>query len=249
MVDIDEEKNTVSSESPDQQEKTVIRLPEPLWNHGHVLLVLCIGVLCSVVPMIFKDSASSQLGLMLTSTLAQDAAFLLAPCYIVLKKYKQPAIMLGMFKAPIHKILILGIVGGLLCWLANNLTAGLVEKLFPGMISTTQASLNMFSLATNSFELVLLGILFVLIAPAAEEMIFRAFPYPPFVLRAGKGGAVVLTALVFAVMHFNIYTFLPLFIGGLGLGLLYSKFHNLWVNIVAHMSWNTLVFILQLSQM
>ena len=239
------ENNITGHDTPNNPAgKKKIVLPPPQWGIAHIIMVLLAATALSMLPFIFYDSAGSQVGINMLSGLLQDGAFFLLPCALVFGLYKQPSAMLGMFRVPLIKVVIIGIFAGVLFYFANTLTALLVELIFPGKIASSQSSMALFQMAENSFDLVLLIIFFCVVAPAAEEMMFRAFTYPPLLMRFGRSAAVIISAALFAAMHLNIWTFLPLFVGGLGFSLLYDKFRNLWINICAHMAWNTLVVIL-----
>jgi membrane protease YdiL (CAAX protease family) len=51
-------------------------------------------------------------------------------------------------------------------------------------------------------------------------------------------GGIVLSALFFSIMHFDIYRLLPIAAGGAGLAYLYERTGNIWTNIIAHAVWN-----------
>ena len=221
-----------------------LKLPPPAWSIWEVVMVLAIGVALSLLPFLFQGSARNTVGLNMVSGFLQDGAFFLVPCLLVLNKYKQPAALLGMFRVQTVKALLVGVPAGLLCYGAMAVTAYLVQLVFPGIINSGQSGMALLTMAGNTFELVMVSIFICVMSPFGEEMLFRAFAYPPLVMRLGRGPAILITALAFAAMHLNLATFFPLFIGGLGFGLLYNTFRNLWINICAHMTWNVLVLIL-----
>lgn len=89
---------------------------------------------------------------------------------------------------------------------------------------------------------VTLGIYAVLLAPAAEEMLFRGVLYPA-IKQAGFpklawGG----TALLFAAIHLNLPSFVPLVVLALVLTLLYERTNNLAASITAHALFNFMNF-------
>ena len=57
-----------------------------------------------------------------------------------------------------------------------------------------------------------------------------------------------MAGLVFGAMHMNIWVFLPMFVGGVGFAWPYDKKHNLYINILAHITWNTISMALYLQQ-
>ena len=85
-----------------------------------------------------------------------------------------------------------------------------------------------------SSTFVLLFLLAVVVAPITEELFFRAFIYRSLKSYFPTTGAAVVSSLFFAFMHFNILSFLPLFILGFWLCRSYEDSGNLWVPIILH---------------
>ena len=77
-----------------------------------------------------------------------------------------------------------------------------------------------------------------LVAPVAEEVLFRGIALPLLAKRFGAGAAVLLTALVFASLHFNAASFGPLLLLGLVLALAYVYSGSLWTPIALHSLFN-----------
>jgi hypothetical protein len=88
-----------------------------------------------------------------------------------------------------------------------------------------------------------LGIATILIAPAAEEVIFRGILYP-LIKRAGYPRiALWSTAIVFGLIHFNLASFVPLTFLALILVWLYEYTGNLLACFTVHSLFNALNFI------
>jgi membrane protease YdiL (CAAX protease family) len=110
-------------------------------------------------------------------------------------------------------------------------SAGLVEKTIADLVDEPWL-----------FAIALPGIVFG--APLSEELIFRGALFSA--LRqswAGKTGAVVLTAAVWALVHGSSAPWLfvsMIFLMGLVLGILLLRFGSLWVTIMVHAAWNGL---------
>jgi len=87
-----------------------------------------------------------------------------------------------------------------------------------------------------------LGIVTIALAPAAEELLFRGILFP-WIKQAGFPGLALWgTSLVFALMHFNAASFVPLFVLAVALALLYERTDNLLAPIAAHALFNGLNF-------
>lgn len=74
----------------------------------------------------------------------------------------------------------------------------------------------------------------VILAPIAEELFFRYFFYRFCKAKVSSFWAMFWTALIFAVLHFNLAAFMPLFIMGLFLILCYERYGNLWPCVIFH---------------
>jgi Predicted metal-dependent membrane protease len=88
-----------------------------------------------------------------------------------------------------------------------------------------------------------LGATAIIVAPLAEEMLFRGILYPAIKNRGYPGAAMWISAFLFAVMHANLMIFLPLLALAVVLTLLYEKTNNLLAPIAAHSLFNALNFI------
>jgi membrane protease YdiL (CAAX protease family) len=123
--------------------------------------------------------------------------------------------------------------------------------------------LEFFKLSTDYQELVklvqaiplsgtffLIAFLIVILAPLAEEILFRACLYRGLKRYMSPTFSAVVTSLLFAGMHFNAHSFLPLFVLGFWLCRTYEKTGNLWVPIILHglFNGNTLVTLMLLGE-
>lgn len=97
----------------------------------------------------------------------------------------------------------------------------------------------------NSFpELLMLGLLGVIIAPLAEEIYFRGLLFPIIKKHLGVAGGIIVSGLIFGLMHFDLLRFLPLALGGMALAYLYHKTNSLYTAITAHGVWNGIMLLI-----
>ena len=87
-----------------------------------------------------------------------------------------------------------------------------------------------------------LGAAAVLLAPVAEETMFRGILYPVIKQAGYPRLAWWGTALLFALVHLNLVTFVPLLVLALLLTELYERTGNLLAPITAHLLFNALNF-------
>jgi hypothetical protein len=120
--------------------------------------------------------------------------------------------------------------------LLQGVSVNVLEKL--GLPPENQAAVRLLTDATSMWTVVYLGVFAVVIAPVAEEFIFRGMLFP-FVKRLGFPRLAWFgVSFLFALIHFNAPTFVPLFVLALALTWLYEKTDNLLAPITAHALFN-----------
>jgi len=138
--------------------------------------------------------------------------------------------------------------------LAGNILKGVVvgfilltvsifsEKLYTTMLFITPAQhplLVQVENATTWQELMVPLFLAGVLAPVTEEMLYRLFTFLPMNERWGFWGGAIASALVFAVMHFNLYWFGEMIVVGVGLAFVYHSTGSLISGMIAHSVINT----------
>ena len=83
-------------------------------------------------------------------------------------------------------------------------------------------------------------ILLVVVAPFAEEVVYRGVLLSALSNRWGAGAGLALSTVVFSVVHLSLGGFVPLLVAGALFGLLFIKSRSLWVAIAAHSAYNAL---------
>ncbi|MCC5804828.1 MAG: CPBP family intramembrane metalloprotease [Opitutales bacterium] len=101
-----------------------------------------------------------------------------------------------------------------------------------------QAPVEMFQEAENVLHIVGLSILAVVMAPVAEEYVFRAGIFRYLRGHMALPAAAVLNGLLFGLIHFNIQSFLPLAVLGALLCLSYEWTGDIKVPIFFHAAFN-----------
>jgi membrane protease YdiL (CAAX protease family) len=94
---------------------------------------------------------------------------------------------------------------------------------------------------TVSFILDLMSV--AVIAPIAEELLFRGVVFAGLAQRMPVGWAVVLSGLIFGAAHVDLWSFVPLATIGMGLALLYRRTGSLWPNVIAHATVNLVALV------
>ncbi|QSJ18210.1 CPBP family intramembrane metalloprotease [Nostoc sp. UHCC 0702] len=100
----------------------------------------------------------------------------------------------------------------------------------------------LLQLALESQDVVALGIFFftaAIAAPFFEEILFRGFLLPSLTRYFPVWGAIIASALLFAIAHLSLSEILPLTALGIVLGVVYTRSRNLLAPILLHSLWNS----------
>lgn len=161
--------------------------------------------------------------------------------YIVTVRLGQPVAALGMSLSGWKRNLFLGLSRYAVI-LPIILVAGFLVELATknaGVTPEHQAVVQRF-LEERSYLGILAIIAFgALIGPVTEEVLFRGFLQPALKEIMGGMKAILLTSFFFALIHFNLYIFIQIFILGLLLGYLYEKTGTLVAPLSVHILHNS----------
>lgn len=91
--------------------------------------------------------------------------------------------------------------------------------------------------------LVLALILGSVVAPVTEEIFFRGFLYAGLCSRWGRVWGMILSSLLFALVHFSPGVILPIFLMGMVLAAVYMYSGSLWPSIFLHGAINAMAFV------
>jgi len=161
--------------------------------------------------------------------------------YIVNVRRGQPLAALGISILDWKK----NLTGGLTLYLVILpiiLTAGFLVELMTKNVGVTpdhQEVVNRLMEERSPAGIIAIIAFGAFIGPVAEEVLCRGFLQP--VLRGMMGGmkAILITSLLFAMVHFNAYIFMQIFILGLLLGYLYERTDTLVAPVSVHILHNS----------
>ncbi|MGM0471914.1 MAG: CPBP family intramembrane glutamic endopeptidase [Bacillota bacterium] len=176
--------------------------------------------------------------------LVQFMTMFVSSVYIIVVKYKLSLWSIGLRLNNWQRIITLGISGGIgICSMVLLINLG-IQKLIMELWQITLPSQPIIDrLMSTQSQLIFLGysLLIVIVAPVTEEIFFRGLLYQYFKARLGLLSGSFLTAGIFALFHFNLWTFLATFVGGLGLIMLYELSQSLYTAVLAHITWNLII--------
>lgn len=160
-----------------------------------------------------------------------------------LGRYKAPLVYLGFNRISRRVLLTVGLLGGCGVFCLVILMMALITIFLPHYPEPqpfAEVILKIRSWQELLVPLLLGGVL----APLGEEIYFRGFVYPVFRSHLGVLPAVLISAVFFAALHFDLPRFLPLVLGGAGLAVICEKTGSLFPALVAHGTWNVAMILL-----
>jgi len=103
--------------------------------------------------------------------------------------------------------------------------------------------------ANRSISSNILLVVVAVVAPFSEEIFFRGFLYSAFKKSWGVNAALFLSSILFAVVHLELYSFIPLVIIGWILAYLFEKTKSLMPAIFLHGVYNLILILILLGQL
>lgn len=113
-------------------------------------------------------------------------------------------------------------------------------------IESMQEAVKLLQEAQDPLVVILMAVAAVIVAPLAEEVVFRGYLYPAAKRFCGPVGAILFSSLVFAAAHGNVVALLPLFSLAVILCLLYELTGSIWASISVHFLFNAATVGIQL---
>ncbi len=149
---------------------------------------------------------------------------------------------LGLGQRPVWKSLLFGFI----LMLGIFPFVGILANVLNSEPSGEQAAVKFFRGSTSLQARLMLAFMAVIVAPVIEEMVFRGLLYRIFKVYFGKISAMFFTSVLFAAIHGNVPTLLPLTLLAFGLTAGLELTGSLVVNIAMHATFNgiSLLFLL-----
>jgi uncharacterized protein len=130
-------------------------------------------------------------------------------------------------------------------WGLQNVSSFVLEYLQPlGLDAQEQVAVQVLRSASEPSDRLKLALVTIILAPVAEEVLFRGILFTGIRQLGFPRLAFWGTALIFALVHFNLVSFLPLYVLALALAWIYERTGNLFAPIAAHSMFNALNFAL-----
>lgn len=130
-----------------------------------------------------------------------------------------------------------------------TLVGALITVLFSALLSKLKLNANLSqSIMPKTFADLMVSILCMALIPAlCEELFFRELLQTALIRRFGIRAGILISALIFSVVHLNLVGVAAIFIIGLVLSSLRLRYHSLALPFLFHSVYNTSVLIINFS--
>ncbi len=136
----------------------------------------------------------------------------------------------------LKKILVWGLGGGLGLFAAVMTIGAIIKLLVPEM--QPQPFEAVLRDVGSVDELVVMLVVGSVLAPLVEEVFFRGMVYPVIRDRLGVAGGIIISGLLFGMMHWDVARMVPLALGGMVLCYIYERSRTIYAPWLAHGIWN-----------
>lgn len=230
----------------------------PPWGIKDILVVLVLVYLAGFaftsigarfldwVPLLVPGLNSREAVLFFAAGFVQALCFIGLVLFCVSGKYHTPPAALGLTRFSRRDILFTGVPGGLGISAVVTFLMSLISFLThetPPPQPLTELLLNIRSWQSLLISFLLVGVL----APLGEEIYFRGFVYPALRSQLGVLPAVLISSSFFGALHFDLFRFLPLAVGGAALAVMCERTGSLFPSIAAHSTLNITMLLLLLE--
>ncbi|MCH4568608.1 type II CAAX endopeptidase family protein [Bacillus sp. ES1-5] len=135
------------------------------------------------------------------------------------------------------------LIGIILIFLAQMVGSILDKSVFQLTTQSTNTSSTVAGVAVSPVSLISI----VLLAPLVEELVFRYAAINILIHKFNKTWSIIISSLVFSIMHFDFPFVFGYFLIGLVLAVVYVRTNRLLVSFFVHASMNLVVVMFQIS--
>lgn len=185
------------------------------------------------------DVAGGSTAALFLNLWTQDLYFL-ALIALFVRFRKEHWQTLGLAPAQGNKPYQMAFMWGAILYFVMNAAVLLMDSLWPGGLQpqNVQVYLNRDDiLAHKLFVIATMGAF----APFVEEVLFRGYLFRALINHLHPWAAMVITSLVFGLVHGDIHRAIPLALGGLALNIIAWRRNSIYASTVAHGTWNTIM--------
>ena len=219
---------------------------------GYILSAV-IGV---IVTLVARSNNMTELSVLRISQISsQILTFVLPPILYACITKKQPMKYLGFNNIPLWSLLgvaliftVMPINNVLAEWNSHiTLPASMakLDEIIKQLSELMQATLEKMVNVSNISGLIINLIMIAGLAAFGEELLFRS-TLQQFLVKKCKNAhiGIIVTSIIFSLIHFDIYGFLPRVVLGMTLGYMYFYSGSIWVPMIMHFVNNGTVVVL-----
>ena len=235
----------MSSKYSNTWRRVALSVALPSWVFlGFILAQALLLVLVSALQ--FMGGSFGAVNPFLLNTILSVVIYMFAISLVIgvpwlVKRYRTTRTELGLQRAPNWLDFAWLPLGAVVYFVLSALLTSIALLLFP-FFDSTQAQDTGFAGISGQFEYILAFIALVVVAPFAEEVLFRGYLFGKLRKYAPVWVAVLITSLVFAVVHFQWNVGVDVFALSIVLCVLRIITGSLWPAIFLHMAKNGLAF-------
>jgi len=215
-----------------------------LWDVAKVgILFLFFGYMAVFIEValakVFPVLRNSNFRMVLNSSVL-DVLVIVFILYFTVGRYKEKLISLGISFRNFSKNVFYGLTGyiAMLPILVALLVLTFILMSLFKYTPQKQAVVELFLKEKGTRFLLYTSIFAAVVGPVIEELFFRGFLYNAIKKYIGALAAMLITALIFAVLHAHVAGFLPIMALGMLLAYMYEKTGTLVASITVHIMHN-----------
>jgi len=161
----------------------------------------------------------------------------------VIKKYHTTKVDIGLMRLPTWMDILLAPAGFIVYFLASMVFLYVCTLVFP-WLNLNQAQETGFGGTFHNYELLLAFFTLVILAPFAEEVLFRGYLYGKLRQHVPVWGAILLTSALFGIIHGQWNVGIDVFMLSIVMCFLREITGSIWAGMLVHMIKNGIAFYL-----
>jgi hypothetical protein len=203
-----------------------------------VILIIFLFIESKVFGKGVLEDTNLNPGILILEDFVDAIIFALLPILFVTRLYESNLKEIGISFRNFRKNLFIGLIFGVLLWVGVSICDMVVKKVLGELPIHPYIQKLEMSDSHMIYFVVLTSI--IILGPISEEIYFRGFAHTVLKKRYGKSVGIILSSLLFAGVHFNLYWGIQIFLIGIGLALLVESTGSIISVVVAHSSINLL---------
>lgn len=227
------------------------RLPEGHYRGGSVLIMLLLAaVVATAVELPFTsdlialttgEGQMTEFGTLVLLTILQVSLVIITALFVL---WPNALAGIDFFAGSTLRAAAVGVMWGIPAWIVATVLAAVVAQVLSLFHVQPEPQIaEQFIDLANPWIAVLAT---VVVAPIAEEIFFRGVAFNAWMREYGLRRAIVLSALLFALIHGSLGALVPIFVLGIALAVIYRRTGNLASNIALHATFNAISVLLAL---